>query len=60
VNVVEYHEHALATGSDAKAICLLAIEDARSGRCYGVGVSRNTITASLQGVVAAINRRWRH
>ena len=60
VNIVEYHEHALATGSDAKAICLLAIEDASGGRCYGVGVSRNTITASLQGVIAAMNRRWKH
>ncbi len=60
VNIVEYHEHALATGSDAKAICLLAIENAGGGRCYGVGVSRNTIAASLQGVIAAINRRWKH
>ena len=60
VSVVDYHEHALATGNDAKAICLLAIEDAKGGRCYGVGVSRNTITASLQAVIAAMNRRWRH
>ena len=59
VNIVEYHEHALTTGSDAQAICLLAIEDADGGRCYGVGVSRNTITASFNGVVAALNRRWR-
>ena len=60
VSIVEYHEHALATGSDAKAICLLAIADAAGGRCYGVGVSRNTITASLKAVVAAMNRRWKH
>ena len=60
VSIVEYHEHALATGSDAKAICLLAIADAGGGRCYGVGVSRNTITASLNGVIAAMNRRWKH
>ncbi len=60
VSVVAYHEHALATGNDAKAICLLAIEDANSGRCYGVGVSRNTITASLRAVIAAMNRRWKH
>ena len=59
VNIVEYHEHALTTGSDAQAICLLAIEDADGGRRYGVGVSRNTITASFNGVVAALNRRWR-
>ncbi len=60
ISVVEYHEHALATGNDAKAICLLAIEVDKSGRHYGVGVSRNTITASLQAVVAAMNRRWKH
>ena len=59
VSIVEYHEHALTTGSDAQAICLLAIEDADGGRCYGVGVSRNTITASFNGVIAALNRRWR-
>ena len=59
VNIVEYHEHALATGSDAQAICLLAIEDAGQGRCYGVGLSRNTIAASLKAVVAAMNRRWK-
>ena len=59
VGIVEYHEHALATGSDAQAICLLAIADADGGRCYGVGVSQNTITASFKGVVAAMNRRWK-
>ena len=59
VNIADYHEHALTTGSDAQAICLMAIEDANGGRCYGVGVSQNTITASFKGVVAAMNRRWR-
>ena len=59
VNIADYHEHALTTGSDAQAICLLAIEDANGGRCYGVGVSQNTIRASFKGVVAAMNRRWR-
>ena len=59
VNIADYHEHALTTGSDAQAICLLAIEDADGGRCYGVGVSQNTIRASFKGVVAAMNRRWR-
>ena len=59
VNIADYHEHALTTGSDAQAICLLAIEDANGGRCYGVGVSQNTITASFKAVTAAMNRRWR-
>ncbi len=57
--VVDYHEHALGEGSDAKAICLLAIEEGTDGgRVYGIGVSRNTITASLHAIISAMNRRW--
>jgi 2-isopropylmalate synthase len=60
LNIVDYHEHALTTGKDAQAICLLAIDDPQAGRCYGAGLSRNTITASLMAIISAMNRRWRH
>jgi 2-isopropylmalate synthase len=60
LNIVDYHEHALTTGKDAQAICLLAIDDPEAGRCYGAGLSRNTITASLMAIISAMNRRWRH
>ncbi len=59
LNIVTYHEHALDTGKDAQAICLLAIDDQGGGRCFGAGLSRNTITASLMAIVSAMNRRWR-
>jgi 2-isopropylmalate synthase len=58
LNIVDYHEHALSTGKDAQAICLLAIDDGAQGRVYGIGVSSNTITASLNAIVSAMNRRW--
>jgi 2-isopropylmalate synthase len=60
LNVIDYHEHAMSTGKDAAAICLLAIDDreSRGGRIYGIGVSANTITASLLAIVSAMNRRW--
>lgn len=58
LNIVDYHEHALDTGKDAQAICLLAIDD-EGGRCYGAGLSRNTITASLMAIISAMNRRWK-
>jgi len=45
-------------GKDAAAICLLAIDNG-SDRCYGVGLSQNTITASLQAIISAVNRRWK-
>ena len=59
LNIVDYHEHALTSGKDAQAICLLAIDNPEGGRCYGAGLSRNTITASLMGIISALNRRWR-
>lgn len=60
LNIVDYHEHALREGKDAKAICLLAIDNGESGeRCFGVGLSRNTITSSLAAIISALNRRWK-
>jgi 2-isopropylmalate synthase len=59
LNIVEYHEHSLRAGSDAKAICLLGIDNGEGEACYGIGLSRNTITSSLQAIVSAMNRRWR-
>ncbi len=58
VKVVDYHEHSLDAGTDAKAICILAVENDDQSRCYGIGVSRNTITASLNAVISSLNRRW--
>ena len=58
LSVEDYHEHALGTGSDAQAICILAINNADESRCFGIGVSRNTITASFNAIMSALNRRW--
>jgi 2-isopropylmalate synthase len=58
LNIRDYHEHAMSTGKDAQAICLLAIDDGADGRVYGVGMSANTITASLLAIISAMNRRW--
>ena len=58
LNIIDYREHSLSTGKDATAICLLTIDDG-DARCHGIGVSRNTITASLSAIVSAVNRRWK-
>ncbi len=31
LNIIDYHEHAMSTGKDARAICLLAIDDGAEG-----------------------------
>jgi 2-isopropylmalate synthase len=59
LNIIDYHEHALGTGKDANAICIVAINEGAEGRCYGIGLSRNTITASFNAIMSALNRRWR-
>jgi 2-isopropylmalate synthase len=59
LNIIDYHEHAMGSGKDAKAICLVTIDEGESGRCYGIGLSRNTITASFNAIISALNRRWK-
>lgn len=52
---VSYHEHAISSGSDAKAVAY--IELLYEGRSvYGVGIENNVSIASIKGVLCAINR----
>lgn len=61
LNVAAYHEHALAendvVGKDALAVGIVSIEFSERS-CFGVGRSKNTVTASLLAIISAINRRW--
>ena len=69
LNIVDYNERALGAGNDASAICIVAIGDAEANaadakdvaahQCYGIGMSRNTVTAALTAIVSAVNRRWK-
>ncbi len=55
VRVLDYAEHALSAGGDAKAAAYLecAVGD---HVVWGVGVDANIVTASLKAVVSAVNR----
>ena len=59
LNVADYQEYALNEGSEAQAICILAITDEYGNKYYGVGISQNTITAAFKSIIAAINRKWK-
>jgi 2-isopropylmalate synthase len=59
LNVVDYQEYALKEGSEAQAICILALNDEDGEKYYGVGISQNTTTAAFKSIIAAINRKWR-
>ncbi|GAA2333349.1 2-isopropylmalate synthase [Saccharopolyspora halophila] len=55
VRVLDYHEHALTSGDDARAAAYLecAVGDEVF---WGVGVNTSTIVAMLEAVVSAVNR----
>jgi 2-isopropylmalate synthase len=58
VRVLDYNEHALSAGGDAKAASYL--ECAVDGRLlWGVGISHSIVTASLRAVISAANRALR-
>jgi 2-isopropylmalate synthase len=58
IRVLDYHEHALSSGGDAKAAAY--VECAVGDRVlWGVGMDSSIVTASLKAVVSAVNRAIR-
>jgi 2-isopropylmalate synthase len=60
VRVVDYLEHAVGAGSDATAVAYVEATGPGVGALWGVGMSPNILTASLQAVVSAVNRIQAH
>lgn len=52
---VSYHEHAISSGSDAKACAYIELEY-HDTHVFGVGIHPNVSVASIRGVLSAINR----
>lgn len=56
---VNYHEHAISRGSDAKGICYIELKIPGNGHIFGVGIDSNINVAALLGILCAINRAER-
>jgi 2-isopropylmalate synthase len=56
--VLDYAQHALSEGTDARAAAYVECE-VDGQVLWGVGVDSNTVTASLKGVLSAVNRAVR-
>lgn len=54
---VAYHEHAISSGSDAKAVAYIELKDERGKHFFGVGIEGNINIASIKGVISAMNRK---
>ncbi|STD08059.1 2-isopropylmalate synthase [Dermatophilus congolensis] len=58
VRVLDYAEHAMSAGGDARAAAY--VECAVAGRVlWGVGIHNSIVTASIQAILSAVNRAER-
>ncbi|MFF4987605.1 2-isopropylmalate synthase [Streptosporangium saharense] len=58
VRVLDYAEHAMSAGTDAKAASYIECEVGGQA-LWGVGIDANTTTASLKAIISAVNRAGR-
>lgn len=57
VSILDYTQHALGEGSNAKAAAYICMRDEKTEKViYGVGVSSNITRASIRAMFSALNR----
>ncbi|MHB0929545.1 MAG: alpha-isopropylmalate synthase regulatory domain-containing protein, partial [Candidatus Nanopelagicales bacterium] len=58
VRVLDYVEHAMTAGGDARAACYVECE-VGDRVLWGAGIDPSIVTSSLKAIVSAVNRDWR-
>jgi 2-isopropylmalate synthase len=56
VEVLDYHEHAIGSGAQARAAAYLELRALDGRTRFGVGIDANIVSASIQAVVCALLR----
>ncbi|PTU31187.1 2-isopropylmalate synthase [Stenotrophobium rhamnosiphilum] len=59
ITVMDYHEHAIGAGADAKAITYVELRVDGGKPLFGVGMDSNIVTASLKAILCGLNRSTR-
>lgn len=59
ITVMDYHEHAIGAGADAKAITYIELRVDGGKSLFGVGMDSNIVTASLKAILCGLNRSIR-
>jgi 2-isopropylmalate synthase len=55
-DVLSYEEHSMGSGSSARAVAFVEVTTPARATLFGVGMHENIVTASLLGVLSAVNR----
>ena len=56
VKIMDYHEHAIGTGTDTRAACYVELRVGESSTGFGVGIHGDIVTASFLAILSAVNR----
>jgi len=56
IDVVDYSEHAIGKGSEARAVAYVETVNGTNDVLWGVGTDENTVTAALRAVLSAHER----
>jgi 2-isopropylmalate synthase len=56
LRIVDYHEHAIGSGTDTRAACYVEVKMGDHPSGFGVATDRDIVTASFKAVLSAVNR----
>ncbi|NYT61557.1 2-isopropylmalate synthase [Alcaligenaceae bacterium] len=56
VKIMDYHEHAIGTGTNTRAACYVEIRVGDSPTGFGVGIHGDIVTASFMAILSGVNR----
>jgi len=56
VRVLDYHEHAIGSGADARAIAYIELRVGDAMTVFGVGIDANIVSASLKAIISGLRR----
>ena len=54
IRVLDYHEHAIGSGSDAQAVAYLELRIGDAITLFGVGIDANIVSASLKAITSGL------
>jgi 2-isopropylmalate synthase len=59
IRVLDYHEHSIGSGADAKAVAYLELRIGDGLTLFGVGIDSNIVSASLKAITSGLHRARR-
>jgi 2-isopropylmalate synthase len=57
IRLMDYHEHAIGSGANARAACYVELRVDNGPTLFGAGIDSNIVTASFKAVLSAVNRQ---